>query len=522
MLALLAGCLIAGPTDALASPREQRLYRSADTVSVPDRPVSLATVDPAGDGFDDILVGSAGGPELQVLRVNDGRIKGRSSRSSETVPAGLAVREFDEEIFVAGPRDSSARTFGLRNRQFDLGENAYPPPRITPLAKVPVGLGAVDAIATVIPMIGWDLTHGDRFETETGLISYMVANRARDEVTLIGSRGGRRQQARLGTVPVGDAPLGLTTIEGWTDLVWVANSGSGTLTQLQGPYQQGAFEAETLRVGGEPVAVEAGNFVWGDGNDPEIAVADRARDQLLVLDRPPLGGREGYEPYRVTQRHRVGRRPVALHVADLDDRWGPDIAIANSGSDTVSVLLGGNGRLDSGGTYPVGHHPVAIESIEYGPYYEGDLIVANRDSDDLTVLVRNEFGRCRGHAARLRVGGPGRDGLGGAFGPNESDGRGGDDRVWGGGSDDCLRGGHGDDRVSGGSGDDRIWPGPGDDDVRGGSGDDEVFAQGGGGDSIDCGGGVDTVHADRGDEVQGCEDRSRPRSLESSAANLPG
>jgi DNA-binding beta-propeller fold protein YncE len=88
----------------------------------------------------------------------------------------------------------------------------------------------------------------------------------------------------------------------------------------------------TLPVGSRPSALVYGSF---DGDDRfDLAVANEGSDDVSII----LGGPDStFEPER---RVAVGGHPRALIEADLDHAGGLDLAVANSGSNTVSLLLG--------------------------------------------------------------------------------------------------------------------------------------------------------------------------------------
>ena len=84
----------------------------------------------------------------------------------------------------------------------------------------------------------------------------------------------------------------------------------------------------------------------------------------------------------------VGSTPTALVVADFDGSGSPDIAVTDTGSNTVSVLLGnGDGTFRPAASYPVGQAPGAIRAnvVDNGP--DLDLVVANFGSDTVKVLL---------------------------------------------------------------------------------------------------------------------------------------
>ena len=64
-------------------------------------------------------------------------------------------------------------------------------------------------------------------------------------------------------------------------------------------------------------------------------------------------------PGAVLFSYSAGVGPTSVVAVDLNDDGKPDIVVANSGDDTVSVLLGnGDGTFQSQTTYPTGSGPV--------------------------------------------------------------------------------------------------------------------------------------------------------------------
>lgn len=85
----------------------------------------------------------------------------------------------------------------------------------------------------------------------------------------------------------------------------------------------------------------------------------------------------------------VGRRPGAVATGLF--RSGStflDLAVANGGSNTVSILLGnGDGTFTPGQVIPVGVDPRAIAVGDFNHDGKPDLVVANRGSNTLTLLL---------------------------------------------------------------------------------------------------------------------------------------
>ena len=99
---------------------------------------------------------------------------------------------------------------------------------------------------------------------------------------------------------------------------------------------------------------------------------------------------------------RAGARAIAT--ADFNrDGWA-DVAHANTGGDTVSVLLNNKtGGFALSSDIPVGHGPFDIATADFNRDGAPDLAVANADNDTISVLIGNG----RGGFSRTDIAAPG-------------------------------------------------------------------------------------------------------------------
>jgi hypothetical protein len=91
----------------------------------------------------------------------------------------------------------------------------------------------------------------------------------------------------------------------------------------------------------------------------------------------------------------VGRSPISFADADVNGDGKRDFAVANQGSDDVTILLGsGSGGFGAAGGSPVpaGDGPVAVEAADLNGDSKADLAVANSVSRNITVLLGNGAG----------------------------------------------------------------------------------------------------------------------------------
>ena len=95
--------------------------------------------------------------------------------------------------------------------------------------------------------------------------------------------------------------------------------------------------------------------------------------------------------FSAAKNYPVGTAPVAIAVADFNGDGKPDLAVANSGSNNVSVLLNnGDGTFQAAVNYSAGAAPVAVLAGDFNGDGKQDLIVANTGS--LSLLKGNGDG----------------------------------------------------------------------------------------------------------------------------------
>jgi len=140
------------------------------------------------------------------------------------------------------------------------------------------------------------------------------------------------------------------------------------------------FPGAQYTVGSAPVSVAIGDL---DGDQvPDLAVANTVSDNVSVL----LGLGDGM--FAAAVHYSAGDGPYSVAIGDLDGDQVPDLAVANYNSDDVSVLLGlGDGTFAAAADHPVGDWPCSVAISDLDGDQVLDLAVANYRSDTVSVLL---------------------------------------------------------------------------------------------------------------------------------------
>jgi type II secretory pathway component GspD/PulD (secretin)/uncharacterized protein YjdB len=160
--------------------------------------------------------------------------------------------------------------------------------------------------------------------------------------------------------------------DGILDLA-IVNQTSNTVTVLKGNGNGtfSEFPKSPITVGTTPVAIAAGTLSASTG--PALIVANQADSTISVL----LGNGDGTFTFSSQSPVTVGTTPSAVAIGSfLEGSSG--VAVANSGSDTVSILVdAGSGLLVSALEPAAGTNPVALVAGDFTSSTFPDIAVAN-------------------------------------------------------------------------------------------------------------------------------------------------
>ncbi|MEG5097725.1 FG-GAP-like repeat-containing protein, partial [Microcoleus sp. B13-B4] len=134
-------------------------------------------------------------------------------------------------------------------------------------------------------------------------------------------------------------------------------------------------------VGTNPTSIAAEDFN-GD-NILDLAITNSVSNNISIL----LGTGQGAFA-NATNYAAGGDSPTSIAVADLNADSKLDIAVANNQSNNVSILVGtGQGTFNNPINYAVGTNPKAIAIKDFNADNKPDLATANSGSNDVSILL---------------------------------------------------------------------------------------------------------------------------------------
>jgi hypothetical protein len=143
--------------------------------------------------------------------------------------------------------------------------------------------------------------------------------------------------------------------------------------------------ADNYAVGASPTGVAVGDFN-GDGK-PDLAVANYGANTVSVLLNNRAGG------FGLAVNYPTSYVPIFIAVRDFNGDGKLDLAVANFGGKSVSVLLGdGAGGFAPAVNFEVGYNPASIAVGDFNGDGKLDLATANLESASVSVLLGDGAG----------------------------------------------------------------------------------------------------------------------------------
>ncbi|HYA18576.1 MAG TPA: FG-GAP-like repeat-containing protein [Bryobacteraceae bacterium] len=361
-------------TVSQAKPSGTLTASSGSPFATGTKPQVVAVGDFNGDGIPDLAMPNASSNNVTVLLGNGSGGFTPAAGSPFAVgsaPFGAAVADFNGDGFAdiaTANGNNNTVTVLLGN-----GSGGFTPATGSPFSvgNEPIGITAGDF-------------------NDDGIPDLAVSNFQDSTVTvLLGNGSGGFTAASGSPISVGTSPgpvaVGDFNGDGIQDLA-VASYGNNTVTVLLGN-GSGRFTAAT----GSPFPAGTGSIVTvvgdfnGDGNQ-DLAITNYSAGNVTVL----LGNGSGGFTAAAGSPFTVGSNPFALAAADFDGDGITDLAVPNSGGSTVTVLIGnGSGGFTAaaGGTFAVGTNPNGVAAADFNGDGLMDLAAANAGANSVTVLL---------------------------------------------------------------------------------------------------------------------------------------
>ncbi|MGB8635842.1 MAG: FG-GAP-like repeat-containing protein, partial [Rhodanobacteraceae bacterium] len=198
----------------------------------------------------------------------------------------------------------------------------------------------------------------------------------------------------------GSSPNSVTAADmngdGRPDLIVANLSDSDTSVLLNsttpGAASPGFAAQQTFATGGNPSAVTTAD-VNGDGQPDLIALNLGAPSDLVVLENTTVPGATSASftalPVGIT-----GNYSIAVAVADLNGDGRPDLIAPNFSDDTVSVFLNTTAAPTASApsfatqqSFAVGSYPLSVTTADVNGDGRPDLIIANSNGNLVSVLL---------------------------------------------------------------------------------------------------------------------------------------
>jgi hypothetical protein len=145
---------------------------------------------------------------------------------------------------------------------------------------------------------------------------------------------------------------------------------------------EGEFKMQPFAVvGGQPTAAAFGNFN-GAAKGPDLAIADTASSTLSILIN------KGNGTFVEPTNYSIQGSAESVVTVDFNHDGNLDIAVTNSTQNCVSLLLGNaNGTFQTAVDYPVGGAPGAIVWGDFNGDGNPDVVTVNSGTGNLSVLL---------------------------------------------------------------------------------------------------------------------------------------
>ncbi len=327
-------------------------------------PTALAVADFTGGGESDLIVANQGAASLSILRgLGNGFFQPFTTEATGNGPRALAVGDFNQD----GRLDLAVANFASNNVNIFLGN----------------GNGSFRLFGSLTAAGPSAIVAAD-FNGDGKLDLAVVETNSNSVNVFLGNGNGAF--VPFFTSTAGDRPVSIATADfngdGRLDLA-VANMASNNVSIFLGTGTGIFLAPRNFSAGQLPAYLALADF---DGNGTiDIAVANAtgfSTGSISVL--LSLGNGAFTSP----RTFAAGSNPSFLVTGDFNLDGKPDLAVANTASNTISIFLGiANGFFAPPIDFVTGSAPEWISVVDLNADGRPDLLVANSESNTVSVLI---------------------------------------------------------------------------------------------------------------------------------------
>lgn len=366
-------------TSNIATPSISSQSFPINTLSTGNAPSYVTAASLRNNNIQDLVVANHTDNTIGVFLGNgDGTFANQVTYPSGTGPAWIATGTFNStstniDLAVA---NKGANTVSVL---LGNGDGTFEPKVDYPTGAVPVSVVTGDF-------------NGD------GNLDLAVANQSDNTITLLfgdGNGGFSKPTTVPALLPTGHAPTALVAADfnganysngnPILDLA-VVNQVDNTVEIFLGN-GDGTFQPPTAyATGNSPVYVATSDFN-GDGI-PDLAVANFVDNTVSILFGQSTSSGLGTGTFAPHTDYLAGTGPTSIAVADYSLDGIEDLAVTDSGSNTVAVLFGlTGGTFNAPYELSVGTDPLSIVTANFDATGRPDVAIANNGSNTVSVIL---------------------------------------------------------------------------------------------------------------------------------------
>ncbi len=225
------------------------------------------------------------------------------------------------------------------------------------------------------------------FDGDGSMDAAICGYTSNDITILFGDRHG--ELAAAGPYATGTNPFSICSGDfngdGFLDLA-TANYNSSNISVLLND-KTGAFNPQSTYDGGTHPSFVTCADIDGDNDLDLITADDSPTGQIRVLRN------NGYGVFSSQQTYTVDSGPLAIAVSDWDGDTDLDLAVANAGSDVISILINnGTGGYSVASDFLTGNGPYSIAYADFDSDGDMDFVTADRIGDNISIFLNKYAG----------------------------------------------------------------------------------------------------------------------------------